>query len=391
MSCLRYTREFMANFVQEYFALTRYMTFGAMFSEFSFPILCFLAPYDQYMYDKERRVHVRTYKSWRYIPALALSFFHLSLWATIRIPGLQIICASVPVMFIPGSFWDDLGWRPRSDNVEDDHPNRLLPGRAPRPASLKTWLGNRRNIVRTLVLCIMIPAMLMNYGKSMEWLNKTQPWGLGIVGIFSKGMQALFLDQDWQIFKDVPHETMGVLYMGYYEGANPRDARKDILAVFRENDWSNNTDIPFETFAEWSVEVNGNISAQIGHWRLESYLMEPDGLQSDGDDYFRTADWFRFDRLQYFICKWGNNQLAKANDPRRLKELELTLQMVNIQPPNRRYRLKRKQDIVYSFDCDSEPEESEVSTLASFPRSERRKYKPFSENMLKDYIETFDR
>lgn len=387
MSSLRYTRPIVAELVQEYFPITRFMTFGAMCSEFTFPLLCFLAPYDQYTYDTVRRVHVRTYKSWRYIPALGLCFFHLTLWASIRIPALQIICASIPVIFIPGSFWDDVGWRPRENDHEetqdDPHPNRLLPGRAPPPSSLKLWLRNGKNLVRTILLSLMIPAMLANYVSTMEWMKGAQPFGLGIVGALSKSMDALFLFQEWRIFKGVPSVTMGVLFVGYYEGADPYSPRKDILAVFRENDWSNKTDISFDTYAQWSAQINANISAQMGHWRLESFLMEPDGLQDYKDDYTKKEDWFRLDRLNYFICKWGNSELAKANDPRRLTELEMIFQMVKILPPSRPKRLKRKYDIVYTYDCDEEPEEVEPGRFV-YPRSERLNYDPFEMDMLGD-------
>lgn len=388
MSSLRYTRPIVAEFAQNYFPITRYMTFGAMIMEFFCPVLSLLAPYDQYTYDKERRMHVRTFKSWRYIPALGLSFFHLTLWASIRIPALQIICASVPVVWIPGSFWDDLGWRPRSDDqviiVGDDHPNRLVPGQAPLPASLKRWLSNRKNLVRTIVLCVTIPAMLASYAVELKLLKPVPPGEFGIVGPLSRGMDALFLTQDWQIFNEAPRWTMGVLFMGYYKGEDPRGPRKDILAVWRETDWSNKTDISFDTYVEWSAEINSNISAQIGHWRLESFLMEPAGLQQFHDNYFESMSWFRFDQLNYFICKWGNSELTKANDPRRLKELEMVLQIAKILPPNHNDRLKRKWDIVYSYDCVAEPVEQEPGMFA-YPESERRKYEPFSYDLLEDY------
>lgn len=388
MSSLRYTRPIIAEFAQNYFPITRYMTFGAMIMEFFCPVLSFLAPYDQYTYDRERRVHVRTFKSWRYIPALGLSFFHLTLWASIRIPALQIVCASVPVVWIPGSFWDDLGWRPSSDDpvvvAGDDHPNRLMPGQAPPRASLNKWLRNRKNLVRTLVLSIAIPAMLTSYAVELEWLKPAPSGQFDIVRYLSKGMDAIFLGQSWEIFNEAPRQSMGVLFMGYYKGADPRDPRKDILSVWRENDWSNKTDISFDTYAEWSAEVNVNISAQIGHWRLESVLMEPAGLQQFHDDYKKTMDWFRLDRLNYFICKWGNSELAKANDPRRLKELEMVFQMVKLLSPSHGNRLKRKWDIVYSYDCDAEPEEEEPGVVA-YPSSERRKYRPFDYDMLENY------
>lgn len=383
MSSLRYTRPIMAKFVQKYFPITRFMTFGAMTSEFAFPVLSFLAPYDQYVYDKERQVYVRTFKSWRYLPALALSFFHLTLWATIRIPALQIICASIPVVWIPGSFWDDIGWRPRNNNLGNDHPNRLVPGQAQRPPSLKKWLRNVKNLLRTLVLLVAIPAMLVNFGTIMDWLDNGQPWGSGVVGSLSGGMSALFLSQEWRIFKDVPRSTIGVLFTGYYEGAEHEDPRKDILAVFRTTDWTNKTDISYDTYAHWSAKINANISAQFGHWRLESFLAEPNALQTYKGEYFDSAEWFRFDRLQYFICKWGNSELAKTEDPRRLQELELVVQVVKILSPQRDLRFHRQHDLVFAFSCAEEPVEVEPGKF-SYPQSEREKYPPFVSRMLED-------
>ena len=372
----------MAEFAQNFFPITRVMTFGAMITEVSCPVLCFLAPYDQYTYDEERRMYVRTFKSWRYIPALALSFFHLTLWATIRIPALQIICASVPVVWIPGSFWDDIGWHWGIKNMSGNHPNRLVPDHPPHPVSPMKWLRNGKTLVRTIVLGIAIPGMLMNYGFRMEWLDASETES-GVVGLLSNTMDALFLFQEWRIFKDAPRLTMAVLFVGYYDGAEEKDPRKDILAVFRTNDWSNRTDMSFETYAQWSAEMNVNMSAQFGHWRIESFITEPDGLQAHHDKYYETEDWFRFDLLQSFICKWGNNELAKANDPRRLKELEMVLQMAKVLSPLREERFRRTKDIVYSFSCEEEPEEVEPGKL-SYPKSERQMYPPFVPSLLED-------
>lgn len=363
----------MAQFAQKHVTMTRIMTLGTHVVELACPVLCFLAPYDEYRYDETARTYVRTYASWRAIPALMITGFHLTLWACIRIPALQIICASVPVVWIPGSFWDRITALVTGDNHQPSqhpHPSNLpyqtVPKRNSRWRDLTCW-------VRNAGLLVMIPSMLANFAVNLEWHVAT-----GVMGQLSQLSTSLFMEQEWRIYKAAPGGALGMIITGYYHNAKEKDPRKDILAAWRTNDWSNRTDISFSTYAHWSAKINVNMSAQFGHWRIESFLTEAD-LQNH-ERY--SIEWRRIDRWQYFVCHWANTELAKAKDPRgRISEIEMLYQFAELIPPEEPGRFDRTEDTIFTYSCEDEPIQ-DIRGRIRYPRSKREVFSPFTVDML---------
>jgi len=381
------------------------MTRGTIVAELFCPVLCFLCPYDVY-YDNHDDIHDGNgnrsrqrrilWKSWRHVPALMILSFHLILWACIRIPALQILFAIQTVVWIPGSFWDDLGITGREQlwlfglfqrKKQCYHEKQARTGKS----SFRTTLRFLQRVASQLVLLVLIITMLLNYflatgfGRIMKRRGRyTFPGRNTIIradrifrrhawvrGFFNPLADRLRIDQSWGIFNHCPRTAHGVVLTAVYDGAVANAPRKDLLAVMRTSDWSNNTDITFEQFKIRSAFMPVNQSAQFGHWRWEALYTEMPITNFDRN----PQDVRRLEMIHDFFCAWGNQEMARRNDPRRLTDIELVFQFADItmhdEGPE---RFRRISDIVLDFKC---PLLIENGTM-EFPDSSLETFNPYT-------------
>ena len=377
-----YTRPVLADLSRKYYWITQLMTRGTIITEFWCPVVCFLCPYDAYD-DKSGR---RIWKSWRHVPALLTMSFHLILWICIRIPSLQILFAVQSVVWLPGSFWDDFG-------ITCELPDWLRRRRHQKRQRTTTWKIRlfvegfiRNGVLFVLILSILVDFLLamkfsqviIRQGISFPGKNaiiraemsfRRNPW---VLNVFYPISARLMLHQYWKIFDACPRTAHGVLLTGVYDGeVAPHAPRKDLLAVMRTSDWSNATDITYEQYTLRSATIPVNQSAQFGHWRWEAMYTEMPFTQFDK----KPDEVARLERIHDFFCAWGNQEMAKRSDPRRLTDVELVFQFADITLHDEGpARFRRRSDIILQFGC---PVLHEDGTL-EYPDSTFGKFDPFT-------------
>jgi hypothetical protein len=372
-STLMYTRPHMAALAQAYPQVMRLLCAGTIFVEVGGPVLCFLAPYDVYAYDPQTRTYHCTWKSWRHWPALAVVAFHLLLWVCIRIPSLQILFAGPPLLYLPGSFWDDCQdyWQdywcstPRvvlrgkddsgrpvlgSNGRHRDTSAGTSDGTTDAPGSSQRRLEGvvswSSSFVRNVAVFFLIPCMLTSFVSAMDWFPRA-PSVFAPRGPLKRVYRSLYIMEErlhfaqyFQIFKGPPTEAMHFLLVGQYDD-NDTAAHKDLLAALHLHDWSNRTDISSELYQErLEGDFPTNMSAQFRHWRLEAFITEN---QWDVTDNNRQA-LLRLGRYCNFLCVLANQELQKLQDPRRLTMVKVDYLLADIAPMDDPRRFIRKPD-----------------------------------------------
>ena len=410
LSVPRYNREAVSACIQLFPSLSRIMTLGATFFEVVCPLWAFLCPYDVVESDDgEGGGGTRLIsRSRRWIPALLVAQFHLVLWACIRIPTFQWICALEQVIWIPGSAWDSLAerWDARfgggrgrgkidtvgpeerrdgDDVAMNDDENFDDDDRGPGPLS---------SVVRRVLGWALLLTMLVTFAETKGWPIDLDAYvGLSHLTYVS---DALHFSQYWNIFgPDAPDTGNVLVWTGVYsrddddeegggdgdreggEGEYPDDEdggddngrqRKDVLAAIRTHDWSERTDISSGQYLYRLSHTPTNMSAQFSHWRWESVVMEQiEYVQDNSDDRVMV----RLENLCLHVCRWGNRELRRlGNDAdeddndhdgssgkvtsRRIDSIHMEYQGVLVRPMDVRGRYSRYYDMdtYLQVECD---------------------------------------
>ncbi|HEV3342513.1 MAG TPA: HTTM domain-containing protein [Pirellulales bacterium] len=237
----------------------------------------------------------------RLIAVLAFWAFHLGIVLTMGLGTLPWVSIAVWTLFLPGTLWDKLGWRPPEGSV----PERQLPCRL---------LGQATTAVVALLSLYIVGWNISRVVADGE------PWSPA----WRAPAYVLGIDQDWRMFAPSPPTEDG-----WYE---MRGVLVDGSVV---NLWEPDRPLPHVKPSD--------VRATYGNRRWQKYLME---IRRGWASYVpEFADWLR--------RRW-NDRYAGDAAGRRLKRMEIIFHLKNTLSPGLTSTLVVP-EILFEADYNSSP------------------------------------